>query len=78
MTNRYDGSSIDLERALTRYLVERRISRRELLERIARVGSAAALAPVIAACTSASAPSAAATAGRLGRTASRRPARRRR
>lgn len=63
MSNRYDGSSIDLEKSITRYLVERRISRRDLLERIARVGSAAALAPVIAACTSASAPSAAATTG---------------
>jgi spermidine/putrescine transport system substrate-binding protein len=60
MTDRYDGSSIDLEKALVRYMVERRISRRYLLERIAAVGSAAALAPVIAACTSSAAsPSAA-------------------
>jgi spermidine/putrescine transport system substrate-binding protein len=51
MNDRYDGSSIDLEKALFRYMVERRISRRDLLERIARVGSAAALAPVIAACS---------------------------
>ena len=51
MNDRYDGSSIDLEKALVRYMVERRISRRDLLERIAKVGSAAALAPVIAACT---------------------------
>ena len=51
MNDRYDGSSIDLEKALTRYMVERRISRRDLLERIAKVGSAAALAPIIAACT---------------------------
>lgn len=51
MTDRHDGSTIDLEKALTRYMAERRISRRELLERIAKVGSAAALAPVIAACT---------------------------
>jgi spermidine/putrescine transport system substrate-binding protein len=48
----HDGSSIDLEKALVRYMVERRISRRQLLEAIARVGPAAALAPVIAACTS--------------------------
>lgn len=61
MTDRHDGSSIDLEKALVRYMVERRISRRQLLERIAKVGSAAALAPVIAACTSAgSSPSASA------------------
>ena len=51
MNDRYDGSSIDLEKALVRYMVERRISRRDLLERMAKVGSAAALAPVIAACT---------------------------
>jgi len=52
MSDRYDGSTIDLEKALFRYMIERRISRRDLLERIAKVGSAAALAPVIAACTS--------------------------
>ena len=52
MNDRYDGSSIDLEKALVRYMVERRVTRRELLERIAIVGSTAALAPVIAACTS--------------------------
>jgi spermidine/putrescine transport system substrate-binding protein len=56
MTHRYDGSSIDLERALVRYLVERRVSRRTLLERIAKLGPAAALAPVIAACTGAGSP----------------------
>ena len=52
MNERHDGSSIDLEKALVRYMVERRVTRRELLERIALVGGAAALAPVIAACTS--------------------------
>ena len=36
MNDRYDGSSIDLERALARYMVERRISRRYLLDRIAQ------------------------------------------
>ena len=51
MSVRYDGSTIDLEKALVRYMVERRITRRELLERIAKVGAAAALAPVVAACT---------------------------
>ena len=55
MTDRYDGSSIDLEKAVVRYMVERRITRRYLLERIAAVGSAAALALVIAACTSSAA-----------------------
>ena len=63
MTERHDGSTIDLEKALTRYMVERQLSRRDLLERIAKVGSAAALAPIIAACTSAGgSPSPAATA----------------
>ena len=52
MEPRHDGSTIDLEKALVRYMVERRITRREMLERIALVGGAAALAPVIAACTS--------------------------
>ena len=67
MTDRHDGSSIDLEKALVRYMVERRISRRQLLERIAKVGSAAALAPVIAACTSAgSSPSASAASSAGG------------
>ncbi len=66
MTERHDGSSIDLERALVRYMVEQRISRRDLLERISKFGAAAALAPVIAACTgggASSAPSAAASVG---------------
>jgi spermidine/putrescine transport system substrate-binding protein len=58
MTHRPDGSSVDLERALTRDLVEQRITRRVLLERIGKFGAAAALAPVIAACTSAGASSA--------------------
>ena len=52
MNLRHDGSTIDLERELIRYMIERRITRRELLERIGKVGAAAALAPVIAACTS--------------------------
>ena len=55
MNDRYDGSTIDLEKELVRYMVERRVTRRELLERIAIMGGAAALAPVIAACTSAGA-----------------------
>jgi spermidine/putrescine transport system substrate-binding protein len=70
MSERHDGSTIDLEKALVRYMVQERLTRRDLLERIARMGAAAALAPVIAACTgggasaapSASASQAAATA----------------
>lgn len=62
MNDRRDGSSIDLEKALTRYLVERRMSRRQLLDRIGRLGAAAALAPVIAACTGGSSPSPTASA----------------
>ena len=65
MNDRHDGSTIDLERELVRYLAERRISRRMLLERIGAFGAAAALAPVIAACAAGaatSAPSAAASA----------------
>jgi spermidine/putrescine-binding protein len=63
MGDRYDGSSIDLEQQLIRYMLRERVSRRELLERISKFGAAAALAPVIAACTGTGAsPSAAATA----------------
>ena len=54
MTHEYDGSTLDLEKRLVRYMVERRISRRQLLDRIAKVGAAAALGPVIAACTGSS------------------------
>jgi spermidine/putrescine transport system substrate-binding protein len=67
MTHRHDGSSIDLERELVRYLAERRVTRRALLDGVTKLGAAAALAPVIAACTSAgvtpSPSAAAATAG---------------
>jgi spermidine/putrescine transport system substrate-binding protein len=63
MTQRYDGSSLDLEKALVRYMVERQVSRRQLLEAVARFGPVIALAPVIAACSSGTAsPSAAASA----------------
>ena len=41
----------DVERALERYLVEQRITRRELLERISVLGAAVALAPIVAACS---------------------------
>ena len=42
----------DVEQALAAYLAAQRMTRRQLLERIAAVGAAAALAPVIAACAS--------------------------
>ena len=50
MTTDHDGSSLDLERILVRYLAELRLSRRQLLHRISVVGVTAALAPIIAAC----------------------------
>jgi len=53
MNERSDPSTINLQKELTRYMVENRISRRVLLERIALVGGAAALAPIVAACSSA-------------------------
>ena len=51
MTHRYDGSSLDIEKAVVRYMVEHRLTRRMLLERIAKVGAVTALAPIVAACT---------------------------
>ncbi|MFL5674241.1 MAG: spermidine/putrescine ABC transporter substrate-binding protein [Chloroflexota bacterium] len=46
---------VDLERELVRYMAERRITRRMLLEQMAKVGAFAALAPIIAACSGAAA-----------------------
>jgi hypothetical protein len=51
MTDEHEQSSPDLEQALAAYLDAQRMTRRQLLERIAAVGAAAALAPVIAACS---------------------------
>ena len=51
MTHPYDGSSIDIEKQLVRYMVEHKLTRRILLERIAKVGAVTALAPIVAACT---------------------------
>ena len=51
MTHRYDGSSIDIEKQLVRYMIEHKLTRRMLLERIAKVGAVTALAPIVAACT---------------------------
>lgn len=53
----------DLEHALGAYLDAQRMTRRQLLERIAAVGAAAALAPVIAACAAGPADRAAAARG---------------
>jgi spermidine/putrescine transport system substrate-binding protein len=50
VTHRTAGTPIDPEEALRRYMIEHRISRRALLEQISKVGAAAALAPIIAAC----------------------------
>ena len=62
MSERHDGTTIDLEQALVRYLVRERLSRRDLLERIGKVGAAAALAPVLAACSGSGATAAPPTA----------------
>jgi spermidine/putrescine transport system substrate-binding protein len=69
MTQSHDGSSIDLEKELVRYLAQRRVTRRYLLDRIAKVGAAAALGPVIAACTGGSATPAPASAAAPNATA---------
>jgi spermidine/putrescine transport system substrate-binding protein len=69
MTQSHDGSSIDLEKELVRYLAQRRVTRRYLLDRIAKVGAAAALGPVIAACTGGSATPAPASAAAPSATA---------
>ena len=50
MNDRPDRSGIDLERELVRYMAEHRITRRMLLEQVAKVGAFAAFAPIIAAC----------------------------
>ena len=51
MTDERENPDPDLEQALADYLAAQRMTRRQLLERIAAVGAAAALAPVIAACS---------------------------
>lgn len=50
MSKDHDGSNLDLERILVRYLAEERLTRRQLLHRISVVGATVALAPIIAAC----------------------------
>lgn len=51
MTNDGNRPSIDIERELVRVMAERRITRRQLLEAMAAVGATAALAPIVAACS---------------------------
>jgi spermidine/putrescine transport system substrate-binding protein len=51
MRQPYDHSNLDLEKRLVKYMVQRRVTRRQLLDSIAKLGAAAALAPVVAACT---------------------------
>jgi spermidine/putrescine-binding protein len=55
MNDRSGRPEVDLERALVRYMAERRMTRRMMLEHMAKLGAFAALAPVIAACSSAAA-----------------------
>jgi spermidine/putrescine transport system substrate-binding protein len=55
MTDRHGSNRPDVEAALERYLTEQRMSRRELLERISVLGAVVALAPIVAACSTAGA-----------------------
>jgi len=50
VNDKQEPRQADLERELYRYMLERRMTRRMLLEQIAKVGAFAALAPIIAAC----------------------------
>ena len=56
MTRIDDVPQVDFERALARYLGEHHMTRRQLLERMAVVGAATALAPIIAACAGSATP----------------------
>jgi spermidine/putrescine transport system substrate-binding protein len=51
MSDRHDGSGIDLERELVRVMAENRLTRRQLLERMGALGATVALAPIVAACS---------------------------
>jgi spermidine/putrescine transport system substrate-binding protein len=51
VSDRHDGSSIDLERELIRVMAEGRLTRRQLLERMGALGVTIALAPIVAACS---------------------------
>jgi spermidine/putrescine transport system substrate-binding protein len=72
MSDPHDGSTLDFDRELVRYLAENRMTRRVLLERIGTLGAAAALAPLIAACSGSSASP---TASMLSATGSPAPSR---
>ena len=70
MNDKQEPREVDLERELYRYMLERRMTRRMLLERIAKVGAFAALAPIIAACAG---PAASASASASAAAPSSRP-----
>jgi len=48
-----DSTDALIEQELDRYLVERRMTRRQLLEAVTALGAAVALAPIVAACQNA-------------------------
>jgi spermidine/putrescine transport system substrate-binding protein len=52
-----NASQVDVEEVLVRYLAERRMTRRQLLELMGTIGVSAALAPIVAACAGAASPS---------------------
>jgi spermidine/putrescine transport system substrate-binding protein len=62
MTPQHDPANDELARALERYLTQNRMTRRQLLERMAAVGTTVALAPILAACASGASPSPSAAA----------------
>ena len=65
MTDQRDPLHAQVEAALEQYLTEQRMTRRDLIARIAAVGAVVALAPIVAACSTAGAsatPSAASAA----------------
>jgi len=59
MTYEPSAPSSRVEIELNRYLAEQRMTRRDLLARIAEIGAVAALAPIVAACQASTSPSAA-------------------
>ncbi len=52
----HDRRIRDLEVAIDRYVTERRITRRQLLDAAAKLGTVGALAPIVAACAAAASP----------------------
>ena len=56
-----NNGQVDVEEVLVRYLAERRMTRRQLLELMGSIGVSAALAPIVAACAGAASPSASPT-----------------